>query len=138
MSASISFIIINDNVCTIMFHILEIHVQLYTDLPTTLQIIVTNTSSSIPPTIPPNGKCVKKARKFSADQACSGGVNVVDILTNQSATSDVSITSRLQSSACSNQRCFNTYIKIYRECLIDLSGVRGNTNGTKLVRVYVN
>ena len=113
------------------------------NLPTTTQITATGPASSTlptftPPTIPPKGKCARKARKFSADQACSGGINLADIITNQSALSDVSITSRLLSNACSSQRCFNTYIKTYRECLIDASGVRGNTNGTKSVRMYVN
>ena len=87
---------------------------------------------SLPPTLPPDSKCAIKSKAFSVDRNCSGGINVGKLLI--SAATNVSITSQLYSNACSSQSCFNTYIKTYRVCLIDVSGARGNSTGMKSVR----
>jgi len=61
------------------------------------------------------------ARALSADQACSGGVNIAELLTNLTAATNAAYVSRLHSMhLCSSQRCFNKYVKTYRSCLFAL------------------
>ena len=105
-------------------------ITVYCSFPTSTQSTSTTFSTPppiIPPTIPPKSKCARRARALSNDQACSGGTNIAEILTNQSAISDVARISRLHSYLCSSQRCFNRYVKTYRACVLDLSGARGNS-----------
>ena len=88
-----------------------------------------------PPTIRPKSKCARRARALSADEACSGGTNIAEILTNQSAILDTARTSRLYSYLCSSQSCFNEYVQTYKACIIDFLGARGNATVKKLVRL---
>ena len=131
-------------ICLSMFvsHLIILMVEMgslsitcFCTLPTTMQS--TSTSASTPPFTlpPPKSICAKRARALSADQACSGGANIAEILTNQSARLDTARSSRLYSYLCSSQICFNKYVKTLRACLIDLSGGRGNGAAKKSVRL---
>ena len=107
-------------------------------LPTPMQPISTTVITPTPftpPTIRPKSKCAKRAKALSADEACSGGTNIAELLTNQSAILDTARISHLYSYLCSNQSCFNKYVQTYRACIIDLSGARGNATIKKLVRL---
>ena len=95
-------------------------------------------NTTTPPTIPPKSRCAKRAKEFSADQACSGGANVAEILTNQSALFDTARISRLHSYFCSNQSCFNKYVKTYSDCTIDMSAARRNASAKKSVRLHTD
>ena len=91
-----------------------------------------------PPTIPPRSKCARMARAFSADQNCSGGANIGELLVNQSALSDTARISQLHSHFCSSQSCFNQYVNTFRACLVDVSGSRRNVTARKLVRLHAH
>ena len=91
-----------------------------------------------PPTLPPRSKCARMARVFSADQNCSGGVNIGELLVNRSALSDTARTSQLHSHFCSSQSCFNQYVNTFRACLVDVSGSRRNVTARKLVRLHAH
>ena len=101
-------------------------------LPTTMQTTPT------PPMVPPKSKCANRSRALSADQACSGGANIGELLVNQSGRLDPAETSRLLPYICSSQKCFNKYVKAYSHCTIDLSGARENGTAIKLVSVHVH
>ena len=109
-------------------------------LPTPMQSASTTVVTSTPVTIPtirPKSKCAKRAKALSADQACSGGTNIAEILTNLSAILDTVRISRLHSYLCSSQSCFNKYVQANRACSIDLSGARGNATTKKFVRLHI-
>ena len=91
-----------------------------------------------PPMVPPKSKCANRSRALSADQACSGGVNIGEILVNQNGRLDPAGTSRLLPYICSSQKCFNKYVKTCSDCTIDLSGARENVTARKLVSVHVH
>ena len=91
-----------------------------------------------PPTIPPRSKCARLARAYSADQNCSGGANIGEILVNRSAISDTARISQLHSHFCSSQSCFNQYVNTFRACLVDVSGTRRNVTARKSVRLYAH
>ena len=114
----------------------SLSITCFCSLPTTLQSTSTSVSTLPPFTLPPpKSICAKRARALSNDQACSGGTNIAELLTNQSTRLDTARSSRLYSYLCSSQSCFNKYVKTLRACLIDLSGGRGNATAKKSVRL---
>ena len=108
-------------------------------LPMTMQSISTTfvtPTPTAPPTIPPKSKCAKRARALSADQACSGGTNLGEVMANRSAIMNTARISQLHSYFCSSQRCFNKYVKTFSDCTVDLSGSRENATAKKLVSLH--
>ena len=108
-------------------------------IPTTLQTISTTYTTPIPtpfPPIPRNSKCARKSRVLSADQNCSGGVNIGELLRNRSAQLDTARISQLHSHFCSSQKCFNQYVKTYSACQVHLRGADGNATAEKVVSSF--
>ena len=87
-------------------------------------------------TVPPKSKCAKRSRALSADQACSGGANIGELLINRSAILDTARISRLHSYLCSSQKCFNKYVRTFSDCIVDVSGSRQNATARKLVSFH--
>ena len=109
-------------------------------LSTTMQPISTTfvTPTPTPSTIPTKSRCAKRSRALSADQVCSGGANIAEILTNESLSTDVSRISRLYSHLCSSQKCFKKFVRTYSDCIVDLSGVRENATAKKQVSLHAH
>ena len=105
-------------------------------IPTTMQPISTTSTTPTPTTFPPiprNSKCARQSRALSADQTCSGGANVGEILSNRSALLDTARISQLHSHFCSSQKCFKKYVTTYSACQVHLRGADGNATAEKEV-----
>ena len=87
-------------------------------------------------TVPPKSKCANRSRALSADQACSGGTNIGELMINRSAILDTARISRLHSYLCSSQKCFNKYVRTFSDCIVDVSGSRQNATARKLVSFH--